>query len=268
MSRRSAIGARAIIGRRRSSSCARAVNARTTPSPSTCCCALTASPRSSCACSCCATRGSASTTPSRSLMSRARPSCSTTGSAPSCRRTAFTTISPITRSTRKAGGCMSGPTRATHRPPTAPSAKATQCSAAMKLHQQKKAVHRQQRRHHGEQRAQPQQRARGGDNAHRAQHDRDLEQRAGVIEIEITPLRVVALRLELARLGEQFLLAAAGGGVALVALHSRSVVGDAPIERLALGGGQVGSRRQQRLERVGGELVGGLALVAGLVEGV
>lgn len=135
------------------------------------------------------------------------------------------------------------------------------------IDEQQEAVRAQQRRGERDDAAQPEQRAGGRDDADRAEHDGDLEERTAVIEADVLALRMVARSLEAPRLGEQLLLAGARGGIALEALHRRPVIGDALGDRPAPLGGQIRPARQQRLERVGGEEVGGLALVARLIEG-
>src|SRR5436853_2846785 len=77
-------------------------------------------------------------------------------------------------------------------------------------HQQQEAVQREQDSKHGENAADPQEQWRGGDDRHRAQHDRDLVCRFGVLEIRVLRSRVIAALLPFARLGEQLLLAVAG----------------------------------------------------------
>ena len=69
-------------------------------------------------------------------------------------------------------------------------------------------------------------RAGGGDDADRAEYDRDLEQRFGEIEIRIPLGGVVAPGLEFLCLGEQFFLAVSGRGIGFIAVDPLAIAFD------------------------------------------
>ena len=69
-------------------------------------------------------------------------------------------------------------------------------------------------------------RARGGDDADRAEHDRDLKQSLREVEIRVTLGGMFARGLELLGLGEQFFFAFAGRRVALIALDPLAIAFD------------------------------------------
>src|SRR5581483_9206843 len=115
----------------------------------------------------------------------------------------------------------------------------------------KKSVEAEQRRENGDRTAEPEQAARGADDADRAQDDGDLEERAAVVEAKVASLRLVARRLEAPRLGEELLLAGAVHRLAVEMLDGGLIVGDPFLDGRALCRGEGGRGREQRLERVG-----------------
>lgn len=70
------------------------------------------------------------------------------------------------------------------------------------MYEQKIPVEHQECADCGEDAAELHERARGGDDADRLQHDRDLEQRLGEVEIRVALGGMVALGLEFLGLGE------------------------------------------------------------------
>src|SRR5579864_6446227 len=200
---------------------------------------------------CCATCASAWTMRSRSLMARARSGFSTIRARSSLPPTAFSTTSPTTPSASRDGGYTSG------RTPAMPRLVPMQRSTERQLDQLKKTVEAEQRRENGDRTAEPEQAARGADDADRAQDDGDLEERAAVVEAKVAALCLVARRLEAPRLGEELLLARAVHRLALEMLDCGLIVGDPFLDGHALCRGEGGRSRQQRLERVGGELISG-----------
>ena len=78
------------------------------------------------------------------------------------------------------------------------------CSAERKLDQQQKSVQHQERCQHAEPCPEEQESARRGDDAYRPEHNRDLIQRLGEVEVRVLPGGPVAPLLIGLRLLEEF----------------------------------------------------------------
>src|SRR3984893_14825942 len=136
------------------------------------------------------------------------------------------------------------------------------------MHQQKIAVDHQQRGDDGNSTAQSNKRTRGRDDAHRPQHDRDLEQRLGKVEIWVALGGVIALGLQFLGLREQLLLTLAGRRVAFVALDPRLIALDRRFGLLPGGFRHIWLREELSFELLRGQLVKRLANVSRLIEAV
>src|SRR6516165_1443539 len=166
--------------------------------------------------------------PSLSPMARARRWSSTIRAARCSRLTVFSTFSPTIPSVSRGGGYTAARALAT------PSPGRMHRSTEREFDEQKETVEAEKGRQNGDAAAKPQQSPRGADDADRAQDDRDLKERAAVVEAEVAALSQVALPLEPASLGQELLLAGAVCRLTLEMLDARVVVGDPFLDGRAL----------------------------------